>query len=284
MADKKEQFNPKKVYTKEALTAISFIEGTFDIDSGINVPRDNTQMMWFAKPSTIGVPRSTGTEYHHAQQDFLSIFSKFNPLDTEALNDLTAYTTYVKLKQKQMLPHENRLHWLTGLMSDLREFETALINFDSDGKEEDRVNLYEELGDILFFGISYAFEYNVHFSFISTIIRAYGTHCCSAGEIYGSINDAFRNFADLCDIEKGRMVSNKPFNVLDVTGNLAILSDIVVQTLGYLSSKKGKDTMKVVIDANKWKLEGRHGSGALTSESDIDRDVDKEAADIGKVI
>lgn len=249
---------------------------------------------WFQDPSMIGIPNPSGKDVDPDNfQPFLQVFSKFNPLDEGLFVLMSAYMTFIKFKQLDLGDVKNRIHWLTGINSDLHELETALEEF-HEGTAPDMVNYVEEIGDILFFTISYAYMYGLHFSVVADIIRSMTKPATNVSNkltdelftrVLSSINTSFREVADLCDVEKGRMTSDKPFNILDVKTKLSSLVTVIVRCMQYIdpNPKTANGTILLVIESNKKKLGFRY-AGSFTASEDINRDMDIEAEGVGELI
>lgn len=209
--------------------------------------------------------------------DFIKAQSRYVRNDT-AFGYLVEYAIFVKSKQLDIeFRNANKLHWLLGMNSELKELEDAVIKADT-------TNINEEVGDILFFLLSYAMEHKILFS----IIGAISINMTETGDVptYRTLIDhLYRNTAVLSDIEKGTLTSEKPFYVYDLINSLIPFTDLITAHIKYTehehlpifetSIELYNSSLNYLIKSNKVKLGWRYEAG-FTATEDHGRDTGKE--------
>ncbi|AFF28025.1 gp27 [Sphingomonas phage PAU] len=204
------------------------------------------------------------------------ITSRYRGYNQNQAVEIIRYLTFIKSKQLDIeFKNANKLHWLLGMISDLRELEFS----NSD------VNFVEELGDVLFFMLSYAMEYNAHWTIISGLMRPNPRTV----ELQLTFDQAYRELANLSDIEKGLLTSGKPGNYYDVFSGLVSISSLIIECLHAMTKSENipvvtlHEALSLVIVTNMEKLGYRY-KNSYNADEDIQRNTVTEESVMSKEI
>lgn len=273
-----EEMDFSKLLPKEA---IKLMHDTIDKQySGRNIENVAENSFYRFKPlmdypplNKIGFP-VTESELH--KSPLLLTMSRYDDsYKSELYNSLISYARFIKSKQMDLeFKNCNNLHWLLGMQSEIMEIESAT----------DGVNLMEEIGDYLFFLLSYAMEHDALLYVISHITKEFTEGRLITYENRVIINSTFRSLALLSDIEKGALTSGKAFYKNDLLKSIMGCIELITNTISTIHFKGdiyNNNTNGIVgalikcMNVNRDKLEGRYTKG-YNPDEDISRDVNNE--------